>query len=69
VDVAAYLVVLDKDLHPEQVEATIAATLQLKGVVGIRTLYDDIGREISGVRKIREEARSEIPQRVRQAGL
>jgi hypothetical protein len=67
-EVAAYLVVLHKHAHPESVEATIAATRQLKGVAGIRTLYDDVGREIRDIRAVRDEVRADITERARKAG-
>jgi hypothetical protein len=67
-EVAAYLVVLHKHAHPESVEATIAATRQLKGVAGVRTLYDDVGREIRDIRAVREEVREDIAERARKAG-
>jgi hypothetical protein len=67
-EVAAYLVVLHKHAHPESVEATIAATRQLKGVAGVRTLYDDVGREIRDIRAVRDEVREDIAERARKAG-
>jgi hypothetical protein len=67
-EVAAYLVVLHKHCHAESVEATIAATRQLKGVAGVRTLYDDVGREIRDIRAVRDEVREDVAERARKAG-
>lgn len=67
-EVAAFLVVMEKDLHPETAEATIAATRQLKGVAGICTLYDDVGREIGVIRKVRDDVRAETLDRARGIG-
>lgn len=67
-DVAAFLVVMDKGLHEETIEGTIAAVRQLRGVAGIRTIYDDVGTEITLVRKILDDTRGEVLDRVRKAG-
>jgi anti-sigma regulatory factor (Ser/Thr protein kinase) len=67
-EVAAYLVVLHKHAHPESVEATIAATRQLKGVAGVRTLYDDAGKEIRDIRAAAEDVRAATLERARRAG-
>jgi hypothetical protein len=57
VEVAAFLVVLDPGLHPDTVEATIAAIRQLRGVAGVTTFYDDVGTEIVAIHQIREDVR------------
>jgi hypothetical protein len=67
-DVAAFLVVLDPGLHAETVEATIAAVRQLRGVAGVRTLYDDVGAEVKMIRQIREDVRASTLERARAAG-
>lgn len=67
-EVAAYLVVLHKHTHPETIEATLAATRQLRGVAGIRTLYDDVGQEIKDIRAVREQVQTEMLERARAAG-
>ena len=67
-EVAAFLVVMEKDVHPETAEATIAAARQLRGVAGICTLYDDIGREIGLVRQVRDDVRAESLDRARATG-
>lgn len=57
-EVAAYLVVLQKGLHEETVEATIAATRQLRGVAGVRTMYSDVGEEVRLIRQACEDVRA-----------
>lgn len=67
-EVAAFLVVLDKNLHPERAEATMEAVRQLRGVAGVTTIYHDIGEEIKAIRQVREDVRSETLGRARAAG-
>lgn len=67
--VAGFLVVLDKNLHPEQAELTIEAVRQLRGVAGVRTMFDDVGHEITGIRAVQEESRESVAARARQAGI
>lgn len=69
-DVAAFLVILDKNLHPDQASDTIAAARQLKGVVAVHTRYDEqgIALEILGVRSLQTEVRTSIADVARAAG-
>lgn len=67
--VAGFLVVLNKNVHPDQVELTIAAVRQLHGVAGVRTMFDDAGHEIEAARTERDEIRASTAERARQAGL
>jgi len=56
-EVGAFLVVMEPYLHPEQVEHTIAAVRAIRGVAGVRTIFDEVGAEIANIRGIRAEAR------------
>lgn len=67
-EIAAFLVVIEKNAHPEQAELAMAAVRQIKGVVGIRTMYNDTGDEIARVREWREDVRLDAVDRFRQAG-
>lgn len=67
--VAGFLVVLDKNIHPDQAEQTIEAVRQLRGVAGVRTMFDDAGTEIVGVHAIQQQTRDDIASRARVAGI
>jgi hypothetical protein len=68
VEIAAFLVVMDKHLHPERAEATMAAVRQLRGVAGVTTIYHDIGEEIKAIRQVREDVQRDVLDRARLAG-
>lgn len=65
---AAFLVVLSQHAHPDTIEATMDAVRQFRGVAGVVTQYDDVGKEIAAVRAIREETRESVVERARLAG-
>lgn len=59
-DVAAFLVILDKRVCLETAVATMDACRQFKGVIGIRTIYDDTGAEIKLTRGIVDGLRDDL---------
>lgn len=69
-DIAAFLVILDRHLHPEQAADTVAAARQLKGVAAVHTTFDEqgIAQEIAHVRGIVAETRASLEERARGAG-
>lgn len=69
-DIAGVLVVFDKHAHPDQVEQSLAAMRQLRGVAGVRTMFtsDGVAHEIAMVRQIVEETAQSVVERGRAAG-
>jgi len=67
-EIAAFLVVLNKTVHPETVEATIAAVRQLRGVAGVTTMYNDVGAAVELTRQVRDDVQRDTLDRARAVG-
>lgn len=67
-DIAAFLVVTEKHAHPDTIEATMDAVRQLRGVAGIRTVFNEVGQEVQDIRAMRDELRDELVERAQKAG-